>query len=242
MSFHYSDAVREFKRGRPSNGYKKLANGTYLYKRGAEGEEHYQVKLYNTVVVDIYPDYQILSTGGWHTPLTCRIIKEFSTLGGWIGNNSKCGFEDTFRVNGYPFFDGITIDNCGHVRREDIRSDWKQVAKKEIVQKWKALHMPITKALRGRFDLGEFNECGPGHTPSPHFALSVLEGLDPIFPDHSEVLTVLALSAQRVKPRGWGVVAYERTAEERWRAALNELRMVFYIENDAYMSVEVPNV
>ena len=243
MSFHYSDAVREFKKGRKSNEYKKLANATYLYKRTDNaGVERYEVKLYSTTVVTIYPDHQRITNGGWVSQVTCKIIKQFSCLSGHIGGYSKCGFEDTFRINGLPFFDGIRIDNTGEVFRQDRRSDWKREIRKEAVTAWKALHMPLTKALRGRFDLGEFDEVRYIGSGVYNKGLQILTDMDRQFPAHEDVVGIIALTPRGHRPRGYRAVSTVRTPMERWVLALGELRLDYYRKNDAYMRIEVPNV
>ena len=246
--FHYSDAVREFARKRPSNNFKRLDRNLYLYDRG----DYFAVRLYSTDIVHLYPDYQRLYCGGWHSQLTFKCMNEWSCVFGWVGNDSKCGFDTTTRIQGLPFFDGIRIDNCGEVFPEDRHSDWKRVVKPEVVKAWKALHMPITKALRGRFDLGEFNESeyanGNLHLHAKSVLAQLME-LDREFPSHEAVMSLLSwapnkrwLSAYCVfGARGWNNW-HHLNIQERWRCVLNTLRDTYYREHGGYMRVEVPNV
>lgn len=239
-NFHYSDAVREFARARKCNGYKKLDRNTYLYNRG----DHFAVRLYSTDIVHLYPDYQQLYCGGWHSQLTFKCMNEWSCVFGRVSSYSKCGFDTTTRIQNLPFFDGIRIDNSGHVFPEDRRSDWKRVVKPEVVKAWKALHMPITKALRGRFDLGEFNEVeynlGNLHSNTKS-VLAQLTGLDREFPSHEAVMSLLSWAPFKIAGRGFNNW-HHLNLQERWRYVLNSLRDTYYREHNGYIRVEVSNV
>jgi hypothetical protein len=69
----YSDAQDMMRKAR--NGYRKLANNTYLHQRG----DSYAVRLHATDIVIIHPDGTFsLNTGGWFTVTTKDRINRFS--------------------------------------------------------------------------------------------------------------------------------------------------------------------
>ena len=243
MSYMYDDAVRDYARKAKRNNYKKLTHDVYLYERGGL-TPYYSVRLFSTDIVDIYPDHQVLHAGGWHTMRTCKEMNEWSTLG-WGATLVK----GSIRINApyaprgsLPFHNGMRIDNSGRVFMEDRLPDEIEKTKPEVVREWKKLTMPLTRNVRSRCAIGEFNDVigeQKVYGRRDREAIAVLEDMDPEYPDHAQVRDLMMLVDQRSGKR------FERTLRtpiQRWEASLSMLRPSYYQQNDGYMTIEVPNV
>lgn len=144
----------------------KLGEKTYLYK----DDGHYYATFHGNIIVRYYPEYKTIHGCGWEGSPTTQ-MRIAALAGVSMHSNSRLGYKETVRVNGYPYFDGMRIDNYGHVLAEDQRPDYKEVVKKAVVQKYAALFRKIEKMTRGRWELGEWNgraRCGIG---SFHFRM-----------------------------------------------------------------------
>lgn len=103
---NYAQAEALFSRARNKDAGKKIANNTYLQKRG----EDYAVRLHSTDVVLIRKDGSYkLSTGGWKTMTTKARMNEFAPVSIW----SKRG---VWMLKGdYIFADGCVVKPDGTV-------------------------------------------------------------------------------------------------------------------------------
>lgn len=243
-NFLFDDAVRMYARKAKRNNYKRLTHDVYLYQRGYGDNVFYSVRLFSTYIVDIYPDYQVLNPGGWHTMRTAKEMVEWSAAQSvYLKSGGLRIYHGLLKRGSCPITNNMRIANNGMPFEQDTTSDWVQRVKPEVVRAWKKLTMPLTKNLVGRFALGEFDDVGPDRVGGAHpYDLDVLAKMDPMFPTHDEVAALLLKVSGRVKGSGWGARASLRSPSERWRAVLNELRDRFYLENNGYMQVEVPNV
>lgn len=99
------------------HGRRKLANNTYLERRGDNGAPAYAVKLHATDVVTYHPDGRIVfDSGGWHTLTTRNRISRFSPCDAY----SDRGITFISRGHGwsadrerYPLADGMTLHPDG---------------------------------------------------------------------------------------------------------------------------------
>ena len=157
-----------------AKGYLILGHNTGLYK---SGEDCFYVRFHHNVIVTYYPEYKVIHARGYsESPTTQDRISRLA--GVYMSNNSSLGFNERVRVNGYPYFDGMRIDNYGRVLKEDQRPDFKTRPKKEVVQRYTNLFRRIEKLCTGRYGLGEFRSTEPYNpTVSQREALPLIETL-----------------------------------------------------------------
>ena len=140
-----------------AKGYLTLGANTDLYK---SGEDCFYVKFHNHAIVIYYPDYKVISACGYSSsPTTQARISRLADV--WMGSDSSLGFDENVRVNGYPYFDGMKIDNYGNVMPESRLPDYKTRPKKAVVQAYTNLFRRIEKLCLGRYELGEFATTEP---------------------------------------------------------------------------------
>lgn len=240
MSYRYDDAVRSYARKAKRNNYKKLTHDVYLFDFG----DHFRVRLFSTDIVRIYPDRQELHSGGWHSMRTCKEMNDWSALG-WGATLVK----GSIRINApyaprgsLPFHNGMRIDNSGRVFMEDRMPDEVEKVKPEVVREWKKLTMPLTRNIRARCAIGEFNDVMGERSVygrRDREGIAVLEDMDPKYPDHAQVRDLMMLANCDKGKRHERTL---RTPIERWEATLASLRTSYYQQNDGFYTVEVPNV
>lgn len=101
---NYTEAKNVFENSRK----RKLANNTYLLKIGNVPNDHYGIKLHDTIIIKFLPDRTILDSGGYKTMTTKTRINEFTDFNVWqdkgiwyIGNNYKDSNPIIFNDNCY---------------------------------------------------------------------------------------------------------------------------------------------
>lgn len=156
-----------------AKGYLKLGDNTELHYSGYDGGFFYAT-FHNSTIVKYYPEYKVIDGCGYEdSPTTQQRISALT--GCWMGNDSSLGFEQRVRVSGYPYFDGMRIDNYGKVLEADQRPDYKTVTKKEVTQAYTNLFRKLERVTIGRWELGEWPDGMPLPEGSPFAALMLIE-------------------------------------------------------------------
>jgi hypothetical protein len=133
------------------HGRVKLGNETYLH----QGGDRYYVTFHGNTIVRYYPEYKTIHGCGWEgSPTTQMRISALTNVP--MRSDSSKGYKEPVRVDGYPYFPGMRIDNYGCVFDEDKRPDYKEVVKKEIVQQYVKLFRKLSKLTLARWELGEW--------------------------------------------------------------------------------------
>lgn len=135
-----------------AKGFLVLANNTTLHK----GNGCYTARHQSTDIVTFYPKVKVVNAGRWsESPTTQDRITRLT--GARMSSDRSLGVHENIRINGWPFFNGIRIDNFGCVLPEDQRPDKKTVVVKEVSLRYTALWRRIHKALAARWEVGEFS-------------------------------------------------------------------------------------
>lgn len=211
-----------------AKGYLTLGHNTDLYKGG---EDCFYVKFHLNTIVTYYPDHKVIHARGYsESPTTQDRISRLA--GVHMRNNSSLGFNERVRVNGWPYFDGMRIDNYGHVFEEDQRSDFITRPKKEVVQRYTNLFRKIEKLCIGRYELGEFRSTEPYNpTVSQREALPLIETLIA----EGETFIPFRLMC--------AILPFHQTTDTPFRDHLKVVkencRDSYYKANDGYETIEV---
>ncbi len=199
----------------------------------------YRVKLHGNTIITAYPDYMEVTNAGWATPTTHQRL--WSIAGVSMGNDSKCGFDETYRI--YDRHRGISLPCTGTARihydtrrvfDEDVQSDFKTRVVKAVQQEYTRMHTAAWKKIAARVELGEFK-------PTAHNSLSGAaryEALQHIltadFPDHDMIENfVLGCGT------GW---APQSVDKQTWQAAVNDIRGSYYYAHNGYYKEEIKHV
>lgn len=211
-----------------AKGYLTLGHNTDLYKGG---EDYFYVKFHHNVIVTYYPDHKVIHACGYsESPTTQDRISRLT--GVYMGNNSSLGFNERVRVNGWPYFDGMRIDNHGRVLEEDRRPDYETRPKKNVVQAYTNLFRRIEKLCLGRYELGEFRSTEPYNpTVSQREALPLIENLI------AEGETFIPHSLMRA------LLPFHQTTDIAFRDHLKRVKKAcrdsHYKAHDGYETIEV---
>lgn len=205
-------------------GYLTVAGNTNLYVVG----DYFTLTFHGHDIVKYYDGYKVVDACGHSTSPTTQ-GRITSATGAYMGSNTSLGFEQSVRIDGYPFFDGIRVDDYGQVLEEDRRPDFKHVNVKAVVNAYTTLFKRIEKLIYGRYELGEWAD-GTYHSSSAQWdALLNIE--DQItaggaFPDSDDVRTLLSTSIKT-------------DLHERLTAVKEDLRGKYYARNNGYERIEV---
>lgn len=192
----------------------------------------YEVTFHGNAIVEYYPDHIAIFGGGYASSITTQgRIRAFA--GVRIGNDSRCGFEDTSRINGYPFFDGIRVDNFGRIFPEDIRPDRKQVVRHEVSLQYTRLWRELKKQIAARYGIGEFdNRTMPTGYARQRAFEQLTEQLE-----KGEWLDTAAVT-QVLGPVSFHKCTFDKVIAQ----ARDDLRDWYYRDNDGYEIKEISNV
>jgi hypothetical protein len=102
---NYQEATEKIK----NRESKKLANNTYLHKIAGG----LALKLHQTDIIEFYPEYVVLNTGGWFTHTTKERLNAYSPVFIHQKNSNWYigGYEDSTSL----YYDGIKIDYTGRI-------------------------------------------------------------------------------------------------------------------------------
>jgi len=211
-------------------GRVKLGEQTYLHK----GDGHYYATFHDSAIVHYYPEYKTIHGCGWEgSPTTQGRIAALTGVS--MHSNSRPGYKEPVRVNGYPYFDGMRIDNYGYVLDEDLRPDYKEVVKKEVVRQYAALFRKIEKMTRGRWELGEWEERVRFTHDTGNFHFRMLLRIE-----SSIAAGGTFLDADDLNGLFGGVPSCLTTSHKECIAALREwLRHQYYSANSGFETIEV---
>lgn len=208
-----------------AKGYLTVAGNTDLYAVG----DHFTLTFHRHDIVKYYDGYKVVDACGYSgSPTTQGRIT--SATGAYMASNTSLGYEQSVRINGYPYFDGIRIDNYGHVLEEDRRPDFKEVNKKPVVSAYTTLFRRIEKLIAGRYDLGEWKETPYQSTSAQWDALMHLEGeiaAGESFLSTEQVFILL------------GSNTHLRDLHARLSGIKDDLRRQYYTHNDGIERIEV---
>jgi len=210
-----------------AKGYLILGTNTELSWN--EYRSTFEVRFHNNCIVEYFPEFKIINACGYSTSPTTQ--GRISALTGcYIAQNAGLGYHESTRVNGFPYFDGMRIDNHGHVLEEDRRPDFKTVAKKEVVQRYTNLFRRIEKLCIGRYELGEWANTDNGNLTGSE-ALRLLENA------LAEGETFLPGRIVRC------ILPFHATVDTSFRELLKTAKETYrghyYKANDGYETIEV---
>lgn len=97
-----------------------------------EEGSYYTVSFHGSTIVTYYPTHKVLNLCGYASSSTTR-DRASKLTGARIGYNSAAGFEEPCRVDNWPYFPGMRIDNNGGVLLEDCHKDFKQRVKPAVM-------------------------------------------------------------------------------------------------------------
>lgn len=193
--------------------------------------DRYEITFHGNTIVTYYPEYRVISGGGYSESITTQgRIRAFTGIN--VGNNSRCGFNDTIRIDGYPFFSGIRVDNHGNIFPEDIRPDYKEVTVKEVVNQYTRLWKKIEAQIGIRYALGEFD------TPAMPFARHKQYAFDRI---EAQVEGGLWTTTEAVTELLAPTLSSRTTVREACKKAKDELRDYYYRTHNGYETKEISN-
>lgn len=226
------------------HGRLTLGHNTYLRRRD---DGTFEATYHDNVIVRYHPDHKVIDACGYsRAPTTQARISALANV--HMHSDSSLGFTQNIRVNGYPYFDGMRIDNHGYILPEDIRPDTKRVERKEVQLQYTRLFRWLDKVLLARYELGEF-ETAPAHTSTPiNRGVNALLDLDSVrlqggsFPSAAMVCDLLWSSPGIYTEAG----RYKRdssTPPAPLRAVLADLRAAYrknyFRHHDGYETIEV---
>ena len=213
-----------------AKGYLVLGRNTELHWNGYLA--CFVATFHNNAIVEYFPEFKrIYGCGHSTSPTTQGRISRLA--GVHMTQNSRLGYDETTRVNGWPYFDGMRVDNYGHVlEEEDQKPDFKTRPKKEVVQRYTSLFRKIEKLCTGRYELGEFRSTGPYNpTVSQREALPLIETLI------AEGETFIPFRLMRA------ILPFHQTTDTPFRDHLKMVkencRESYYKANDGYETIEV---
>lgn len=127
---------------------KKMGNNTYLHLIPGG----YALRLHQTDIIEYYPGYCILKTGGWFTNTTKDRLNKYSPV--FIHTKNSIWYIGDYNDNTILYYDRIKIDYSGN-----IKSKIQKPAKVE--KKTKAIKAKIKKYAAGCVDLVKSGDCIP---------------------------------------------------------------------------------
>lgn len=207
-----------------AKGYLTVAGNTNLYVVG----DHFTLTFHGHDIVKYYDGYKVVDACGHSTSPTTQ-GRITSATGAYMGSNTSLGFEQSVRIDGYPFFDGIRVDDYGQVLEEDRRPDYKTVNVRAIVNAYTSLFKRIEKLIYGRYELGEWRECPYQSSSAQWDALMGIEAeiaKGGTFLTSNDVRTLLGNSQNT-------------DLHERLTAVKEDLRGKYYARNNGYERIEV---
>lgn len=139
------------------NGYITLANNTRL--RRSDDGEFFVATFHGNTIVRYYPDHKVIDACGFSTSPTTQDRLQRLT-GARMYSDARLGYQQKVRVNGYPYFASMRIDNLGNLFEEDRRPDFKTRAKRDVTLRYTTLWKWLHKVLLGRWEIGEFKREG----------------------------------------------------------------------------------
>jgi hypothetical protein len=134
-------------------GYLTLGNNTELHIEYGV----FTLKFHSKGIVKYLDGFKVVDACGYSSSPTTQDRISRAT-GAYMMSNQSLGFEQPIRIGGYPYFDGIRVDDYGHVLEADRRPDFKRVCVKSVIQQYTTLFKRIEKLCIGRFELGEWGE------------------------------------------------------------------------------------
>lgn len=215
------DHAREFKR----KGFCVLGYNTELHQ--ADG--YFFATFHGNAIVRFYPEYKTINACGYAGSQTTQM--RISQLAGVaMASNSRCGYNNTIRVNGYPYMNNMRIDNYGQVI--DKYPDTKKANKKEGVQRYVALWRKIEKLLTARWAVGEwvlYDKTGLFLSVDrlQHVERAIEAG--ETFLDHTDVALL------------FGTHVTQPDLKAAIKAVREALRHDYYLRNDVYETLEITN-
>lgn len=216
-----ADHAREFKR----KGFCVLGYNTELHQT----KDYFFVTFHGSSIVRFYPEYKTINACGYEgSPTTQQRISSLANVS--MGSNSRCGYNNTVRVNGYPYGANMRIDNDGYVI--DKYPDTKTVNKKEGVQQYITLWRKIEKVLAGRWAVGEWAKYKGADLFLTVGALLHVEKVlasGETFLAHDDVV------------RLFGTQITQPDIKLAVKAAREALRHDYYRRNDIYETLEITN-
>lgn len=118
---------------------------------------------HGSAIVTYHPDYKVIDACGHsESPTTQDRISRLANV--HMHNNASLGFHQAVRVNGWPYFAGMRVDNLGIVFDEDRKPDFKTRPIREWTNRYATLWKRIYKYLLARWELGEFEVEDYTHT------------------------------------------------------------------------------
>lgn len=223
----YNDCERLWLQRSVSKDTIPLAYNTVLLRR----PDCFEVQFHGYPIIRYYPDHKDIDAGGYaDSPTTQHRISKLTGVS--MHNNAALGFHEKVRVNGWPYFNGMRIDNFGHVLDEDCRPDHKTRPKRELVLRYTALWKRIYKILVVRWELGEFKvsleELKSIPLTAAEGALLICEGA------HDYIPTDVAINLIWGGPR---ITSDDLKAHLDFRK--NLLRGFWYTHHNGYETIEV---
>lgn len=212
-----------------AKGYLVLGANTNLEWCEYDGG-HFIATFHGNAIVRYFPEFKRVDACGYEsTPTTQGRISRLANV--YMSNNSRLGFEQTVRVNGWPYFDGIRIDNFGHVLEEDRKPDTKVVNVKAVVHQYTALFRKIEKVLAARWELGEFDTIS---NVIPADRYGQLDAIERLFAA-GETFVPSPCARNFLAP----CYSSAGSLRDRLKEIKEELRSTYYTRHNGYETVEV---
>lgn len=150
----YGDCLMRWERySRTVARHGRIAVGynTYLYRRS----DRFVAEFHGHPIVTYHPGYKVIDACGYENSRTTQ-ERLYALTGARVYSNKALGFHQNIRVNGYPYFSGMRIDDFGHVFEEDRKPDTKTVPVHAVAMQYAKLWRNVYKHLLARWELGEF--------------------------------------------------------------------------------------
>ena len=112
---HYNEALSMLDNKHGDKNRKKLENNTYLVRH----EDYIGVLLHDTEVVKFYPNYVILTSGGWKTATTKDRINSYAPT--YLTQRMSLWYIR----GGELFYDEMKLDYQGNIIRKVLKTDKK---------------------------------------------------------------------------------------------------------------------
>lgn len=206
----------------------KLGNETYLYR----GRDCFVAKFHDNTIVRYLPEHKTIHACGFdNSPTTQGRIGVLA--GVRMSSNSKLGYEQSVRVNGFPYFDGMRIDNYGNIFEEDKLPDFKEVPKKEVVRQYVALFSKIKKLTLARWEVGEWNDRSAiSYGTTLHTFQQLLKLEEEVNAGETHLDSVRLFSL-------FGAFGRATTHDDMMKLLRDDLRVPYYTHYDGYETIEV---
>ena len=220
---YWNDATERKK----AKGYLILGYNTNLYKE----DGYYRATFHGNTIVRYYPEYRQITAHGWSTSPTTQ-GRICALTGVSMHSNSRCGFDEHVRINGYPFHEGIRVDNYGRILPADILPDRRRRVRRTVVTAYIQLWKAIAKQIEARYEMGEFHSTAiySRRTREAAFAKVCIQLEAGVWLD-TEAVTQLLNTAMHPKDSFKGAIARAR----------GEMRDGYYYANDGYYTEEIAN-